>query len=69
MLIQQVLAHGCCHTLGLVLLDAANALTHALLAGQLRARLTAPRHLPMLQRGGGVILLLLAATTAQLQAT
>ncbi|MEK9611928.1 MAG: hypothetical protein VW307_09695 [Alphaproteobacteria bacterium] len=47
MLIQQALAHGCCHRLGLVLLDAANALAHALLVGQLRARLTTPHHLPI----------------------
>ena len=69
MLIPQGSTHGCCHALSLVLLNAANALAQAFIAGQLRARLTEPRQLAMLQRGGSVVLLLLATTTARLQAT
>ena len=42
-----------------VLIGVVNALAYALLASHLRARLSEPRHLAMLQRGSGVVLLCL----------
>ena len=52
-----------------VLLGAVNALAYALVTSYLRARLSEPQHLAMLQRGSGVVLLLLGGVTAWLQAT
>ena len=52
-----------------VLLGALNALAYALLTSHLRASLSEPQHLAMLQRGSGVVLLPLGGVTAGHQAT